>query len=95
MKPKVLLLTGAVLAVPVLALVLHGAGARIAYHEVETGLLEDRLRPCPEGTDCVRGEPGDEGPEPFSLPGDDPELAFESLLRFLVLENDGRLFPAS
>jgi uncharacterized protein (DUF1499 family) len=86
MTKKHLALLGAAL-VPALALALTAGAACVSQRPVEAGLVDGRLRPCPDSPNCVCSEAGEgeSAIEPFAFEGD-PDRAFRSLLDFVASE---------
>jgi uncharacterized protein (DUF1499 family) len=82
MRRKTVLLTLALLALPLVVLALGLVAARASRRPVEAGLVDGRLRPCPSTPNCVCSEGAEPSIEPLAFEGE-PEAAFRSLLAFL------------
>lgn len=90
MKTRSKILTGAVVALFVLAALPFGL-AWFSRRPVEVGMVDGRLRPCPSPSNCVCSE--DEGESSiagFPITGD-AEATFQSLVGFLEEEGEGKV----
>ena len=74
------------------AALLSSCGAVLSPEPPEIGLETGRLRPCPPSPNCVCSQDSseDHAIEPLEF-GGDPEVAFESLVAFLVREDGAEI----